>query len=319
MDIVKEDQLRQEFRDILFSLAESQEMLRDEDERLKIYERLEKLYYSPNKDDSFRHFYSDIFSVLTSLKNHEKPGSSDILGQNLSVIRQDYHAINTDENGKPIDISYAIRKLYDHVSLDMARMGYSDAEDRKLSQKESLSIIQAQVNAARAATESVQAQLATQENKLKNVQKEYIAILGIFASIVLAFTGGIAFSTSVLQNLHAVSVYRITGAILLIGIVLTNILYGLFYYVDRLVNKPDTRKIKPLLIANAILIIFLIVMCIGWWFGVAENRNARINSATTEQTVADPLIATNDDNITLETDSPPLAPEVIPPKNNTNS
>ena len=39
----------------------------------------------------------------------------------------------------------------------------------------------------------------------KDVQKEYIAILGIFAAVVLAFTGGIAFTTSVLQNIHMVS------------------------------------------------------------------------------------------------------------------
>ena len=42
-------------------------------------------------------------------------------------------------------------------------------------------------------------------------QREYISILGIFAAVVLAFTGGIAFSTSVLKNINTVSVYRITG------------------------------------------------------------------------------------------------------------
>lgn len=36
------------------------------------------------------------------------------------------------------------------------------------------------------------------QQQVKGVEKEYISILGIFASIVLAFVGGITFSTSVL-------------------------------------------------------------------------------------------------------------------------
>ena len=35
-------------------------------------------------------------------------------------------------------------------------------------------------------------------NRVQEKQKEYITILGIFASIVLAFTGGMVFSSSVL-------------------------------------------------------------------------------------------------------------------------
>ena len=36
--------------------------------------------------------------------------------------------------------------------------------------------------------------------EIKGVEKEYITILGIFASIVLAFVGSFTFSTSVLNN-----------------------------------------------------------------------------------------------------------------------
>lgn len=46
MDIIKEEQQRQEFRNILFELAESQLSLKEKSDRSKIYQRLEKLYYS---------------------------------------------------------------------------------------------------------------------------------------------------------------------------------------------------------------------------------------------------------------------------------
>ncbi len=48
------------------------------------------------------------------------------------------------------------------------------------------------------------------QERQEDMQKEYITILGIFAAIVLAFTGGIVFSSSVLENIDKPSIYRIS-------------------------------------------------------------------------------------------------------------
>lgn len=286
MDLPGEEKQRREFRDILFSLAKSQEILKETADRAKVYKRLEDLYYAPQKEDSFRHFYSDIFSVLTTIKQGDAPGSIDVLGQNLAEIRKGYRAINRDSTGNLIDISDNIKKLYDHVSLDIARMGYSDAADRELSQQSSLADIQAQIETVKSEMHSVQenfkAQAEDVENSLNGAQKDYIAILGIFAAVVLAFTGGIAFSTSVFQNLHNSSIYRVLIVSLIIGLVLINVLYGLFFYVDRLVNKKTERKTTPLWIPNAIFLILIVATIIGWYTGVAEKRNVRIENSVTE-------------------------------------
>ena len=125
MDLKTEQEKRKEFCDILFGLAKDQEMLQDEAKRQDVYERLEKLYYSPNREDRYRHFYSDIFTVLTQIQQDPKQGDINILGQNLSLIRMEYRPQNRDEQGNIIDISDSIRKLYDHVSLDIARILYS--------------------------------------------------------------------------------------------------------------------------------------------------------------------------------------------------
>lgn len=127
MDIIKEEPQRQEFRNILFELAESQLSLKEKSDRSKIYQRLEKLYYSREAENGFRHFYSDIFLVLSQIEVGDKAGSIDVLGQNLLEIRKGYQTLNSAEDGSTINISDSIRKLYDHVSLDIARMRYSDA------------------------------------------------------------------------------------------------------------------------------------------------------------------------------------------------
>ena len=57
------------------------------------------------------------------------------------------------------------------------------------------------------------------EDHFKGMEKEYISILGIFASIVLAFVGGLTFSTSVLANIDKASIYRLVIIACIIGIV----------------------------------------------------------------------------------------------------
>ncbi|MCD8346799.1 MAG: hypothetical protein LUD16_02385, partial [Lachnospiraceae bacterium] len=228
--------------------------------RINTYKRLEALYDTPLEEKRFRHFYSDIFSVLTQIKQNPDLGDINILGQNLDVIRSGYQAKNYAESGRLIDVSDAINKLYDHVNLDIARISYTESENWKLSGEESIQNIQSQVNGMAYRIESVQ---KNTEEKISNQQKEYISILGIFAAVVLAFTGGTAFSSSVLESISLVSAYRVLIVALVIGLILVNILFGLFFYVNKIVCKEE--KLKPLIISNAIilvLILLVIVACI---------------------------------------------------------
>ena len=288
MDLTKEQSQRKEFYDILFELAKNQEILQDKGTRHEMYKRLEALYYSPNKEDRYRHFYSDIFTVLTQIQQASNQGDINILGQNLSLIRAGYNPQNRDEQGNIIDISDSIRKLYDHVSLDIARISYSDAGDRKTAGETAIVDMQSQLNQIKTEIDKAKMAQNNVEAELGKQQREYIAILGIFAAIVLAFTGSIVFSTSVLKGINTVSVYRIIMISLIIGLVLINVLFGLFYYVDRLVNglQKNRKKLKPLLFSNVILCVLLSITIIAWYYGWVEKRDTRIKENTkTEQMI----------------------------------
>lgn len=286
MDLKKEAQQRSCFRDILFELAKSQVLLQDGYERVGMYKRLEALYDAETPEKRFRHFYSDIFSVLTQIQQNPQLGSIDVLGQNMEVIRNGYNPQNKAPDGKrTIDVSDAINKLYDHVSLDIARITYSDAADRRISGDAAMEKVQSRLRSMESELQQAQdinrdfeatkQKLVMVEDKLKDSQKEYISILGIFAAVVLAFTGGIAFSTSVLNNIAQASVYRTVFVSLVIGLVLVNVLFGLFYYVNCLVNKD--KKIQPLVISNLVIVTLLALTFAAWNCGWVENRDNRIN------------------------------------------
>ena len=274
MDTSKEEVQRNKFRDILFELASNQELLKDKSVRAKMYSRLEALYWPEKSEKPFRHFYSDIFSVLTAIRKNTDLGDINVLGQNLSMIREKYTpGINLDSTGKKIDISDSIRKLYDHVSLDIARITYSEEGDRKTSGEAAILDVQSQINVIEPKIEEAMNVQNTLSEELGKQQREYIAILGIFASIVLTFIGGIVFSTSVLQNIGAVSVYRLAAIVLLIGMVLSNMLYGLFYYVNHLIYNNKKISATLIILANCLMLLMLALVFASWLFGVVERRN----------------------------------------------
>ena len=274
MDTSKEEVQRNKFRDILFELASNQELLKDKSVRAKMYSRLEALYWPEKSEKPFRHFYSDIFSVLTAIRKNTDLGDINVLGQNLSMIREKYTpGINLDSTGKKIDISDSIRKLYDHVSLDIARITYSEEGDRKTSGEAAILDVQSRINVIEPKIEEAMNVQNTLSEELGKQQREYIAILGIFASIVLTFIGGIVFSTSVLQNIGAVSVYRLAAIVFLIGMVLSNMLYGLFYYVNHLIYNNKKISATLIILANCLMLLMLALVFASWLFGVVERRN----------------------------------------------
>lgn len=288
MDLSGELKQREEFRNILFALAQSQELLQDKQERFKMYKCLEALYDAQKKEERFRHFYSDIFSVLTQIQLNPKLGDMEILGQNLDIIRKGYQPQNQAEDGRTIDISDSINKLYDHVNLELARIRYSDSGDRKISEEEAIKEVRTQMNALQSEMGEMQSKMGEMQSKMEETEKkisdqqrEYIAILGIFAAVVLAFTGGMVYSTSVLENISNVSIYRIVLVSLVIGFVLLNILFALFYYIDKLVNKR--KNVKPMIVTNIIIIVFMLVTIVAWLWGFVEFRNGRIQGIVEKQ------------------------------------
>lgn len=244
MTILDEEERRDLLNEILKELSKSQNVLRERKDRIDFFIRLESVYYNC-RGDNFRHFYSDIFSTLTLIDGEANIGSLDILAQNIKTIKEGYIPNkNQDENGKNINIKKEIVKLYDHTSLDIARINYtktmtndalSELERNKMLVRElEDKICESEKMLKERFEKSVEdaEKLSNQvEEKQKDMQKEYITILGIFAAIVLAFTGGTVFSSSVLENIDKASIYRITLIAFIIGLVFFNLIWLLIDFI----------------------------------------------------------------------------------------
>lgn len=195
----------------------------------KTVENINLYIASSNKLD--RILYSEISNYVFSLEMSERG----IFATNLEKLL--LYSLD-DKNTVREDSKKLIVKIYDHFQL-------------ALHQIENVNNIFA--NSIEEAKENLQKQI-------KGVEKEYISILGIFAAVVLAFVGGITFSTSVLQNISAVSVFRLLLVVDFLAFVLINVIYILVKFIFT-INEKDAKlfNIKALNIACLIIAVIIII------------------------------------------------------------
>lgn len=262
----KIDENRERFKKLLFKLALRQDTFSSSQERRNIYLELEEIYCGDADTANFRHFYSDIFAVLSQIDDDISLGNLEILSQNMELVRKGYKPMNRDKNGKLIDIGMSVNKLYGHINLDIARINYF-----KKTEMRSYDELQKVMRTTKELEEKTE-DMKDAVEKVDEMQKQYITILGIFASIVLAFTGGIAFSTSVLENIGNASIYRVILIATGLAFVLLNIIYVLTRFVQEIAKK-NTDEIKyPVYMKtlNGVCIAAVIVVIVCWWFDLSR-------------------------------------------------
>lgn len=239
-----------DLKDLLKELSESQEIIND-DSIVNYVEKLKEIY---DIESNFRHLYSEIFSTIADIciTDNEK---LEFLANNLRYI-YDYVMENERSNE---NFQKNILKLYDHVNLDVARLNFWRRTENKI--KEENEKLQESIQSAQKDLQNVQ-------KKSANMQKDYVAILGIFSAVLLTFIGNIAFSTSVLANIHQSSMYRISFITVFLGFVVFNLLVYLMNFI-KAVMDVDVSLVTDFLEhrknINCFFIVMLIALVIAWF------------------------------------------------------
>lgn len=247
-------------------------------------------------DENFRHEYSSISGKIRELNSEELNGQKIFQLDNLLFnIRNVYdYAV---KNEKPYVKN--LFKLKDHIGLETGRIMLVEQIEWKISngqesigtqldyiqnlavslgeQVHTSAALQGQlrkdeednkinIEKAKEALINLNSAADEMEQKIESVHKDSITILGIFASIVLSFTAGIVYSTSVFENVHKASPYRIVGVTLLIGFVLTNVLTILLLYIDRvrMVRHGTIQYPKSIKLLNFLFVSGFIADFITW-------------------------------------------------------
>lgn len=180
-------------------------------------DNLKKIY-----DGDFRHEYSRITQFLVRIDDSE---AADMLIGKIDSLNREIDEISIKKN---------IEKLIDHITLENIRLSklrdLSDANVKYKDLLESYNKLEEKIKNTSKMEEKI-------SEKIENNNNQSITILGIFAGIVMAFTGGLSFIASSMQHINAISKYRLIFIIILLSMVMFNTIFMLIYTIGKLTNR----------------------------------------------------------------------------------
>lgn len=158
----------------------------------------------------------------------------------------DANGIEDDADIVWLRANTSLEKLYDHVSLEAKRAAYSGSRAQMLLKD----LSEAETSLAKANCSLAEAQRTAHKanKKAKALQRETIAILGIFSAITLAFNASASFTTSSIAeaNSDTTNIFQIAFVVSIVGFFLINILYASFAFVYRIVEgKSEDMDVAP--------------------------------------------------------------------------
>ena len=168
-----------------------------------------------------RILYSEITNRIFNIDDKE---DGTILSNAEKLV--DYADANMNENEDDIRCYRMICKFWDHCNL-----AYKQKELNKNTQ-ESLN------NQFKSYMEPYINDFKQSE---KEMQTQYISILGVFAAIVLAFTGGMTLSASVLNNIHHASVYKLIIIACIVGLIFMFMMWLLMDFIRSIHGQLDRK------------------------------------------------------------------------------
>lgn len=284
----------------LNELIEEMYVLSSEADYADLCNKFESIYLDQDGqvDKNFRHEYASISGKIRELNeeniNGEKVYSIDNLLENISNL-YDFAV----KSKKPYVKN--LFKLKDHIGLEAGRISSveemkwqitngQESVTAKLDYMNELALHMAEqlhnsantlshlqllekqneenIKKAQDTLDSLDKSADEVEAKIESVHNDSITILGIFASIVLSFTAGIVFTSSVLQNIDKASPFRLVGITLLIGFVIINVITILLAYINKIRAVKYTKIVYPRCVTflNAFIIFAFLVDVALWIF-----------------------------------------------------
>ena len=224
-NIAKVDELRRATRKICRSLLESNEEYDPKNTVSCIN------VFITTKVDIFRILYSDINSWFMLLKSDERENVISNVDALLQYVMDDS---NVDKK-----VARIVLKIYDHLQLVIAQI------DRT----------------KKTITPYIDEVKDKMHDDLKNIEREHVTILGIFAAIVLAFVGTFTFSTSVLNNVGKTPMVELLVIALLIVFAFCGIMSMLINFLREI--NGLRHSMRWILYVATVVVMFALGIFIG--------------------------------------------------------
>lgn len=192
--------------------------------------------------DGYRHSYSSLFSSVKEINDNHNTYSTEFLLENLQNLKN----IASSQNFEDEKVEKSIYKFYDHVMLELLRLQhYGQIEDNARALKAQLEADKKTIEELNTKLKESKESLDSANEKAKNIQAETIGIIGIFAAVTLAFSGGLSYLSSAISSIYNSPTLKLILILLICGFVLFNTIFVLLYVVARIIDKNIFFRCNP--------------------------------------------------------------------------
>ncbi len=187
----------------------------------------------------FRHSYSGFFPLIQKISGSDQQESLDYLGDNLEGIRNYIERDFISGKKEFEDIYDQLNKLCDHLTLEIGRWNYYSQYEQKLDD------INTRTTSLNENMDGATRELRKASKQAASIQTELIAVLSIFAAIVVTFSGGFTFLGGVMTSIGNVKDYEVAILTAIIcGMVIFNTIFLLMYLVGKITERNIYAKCK---------------------------------------------------------------------------
>lgn len=212
-------------------ILELSEKVLDEqqNEHFAVIKKLQVIY-----KDGYKHLYSDFFPILLKIVEQNNDCDIEYLATNLEVIRETLEIDYSNGTNQYTDIYEQFTKLCDHLNLQISEITFFSSTESKIN--DAIATMRQTDNNLRKAQE----ELSEASLRAKTLQTELIAVLSIFAAIVITFSGGFTFLGSVMTSINEAKCYEM---IILTAMICGIIMFNTIFLMMSLVAKITERNI----------------------------------------------------------------------------
>ncbi|HIS83084.1 TPA: hypothetical protein IAD41_05715 [Candidatus Scatenecus faecavium] len=206
-----------------------------ESEKIREYAfKLKDLY-----NNNFRHSYSEFFPIIVDIAKEENY-NLEFLSSNIeelkNILEQDY--TKEDKKREFKGLYKSLVKLGDHLNLEIGRYNYFSSSEKKLID------IEKYTETSQDKLTHATSELENAKEKIHAMQTELIAVLSIFAAIVLTFSCSINLIGSVLTHMNEAPFFKATFFTLLCGFIVINLIFVMMYFISKIIGRSIYASCK---------------------------------------------------------------------------
>ena len=178
----------------------------------------------------FRHSYSLFFPIITEI-GEDTVSNVEFLANNLEQIKNIVEKDNLKDDKEFKKLYSPLLKLTDHINLEIARyLSYMKREEQA-------AILEQKIEKSNISLNQAKNELGIASRKIKSVQGELIAVLSIFAAIVMTFSGGLNILNGVLAASNNLRFSERILFLLICGFILINFIFAMMYFVAKITDR----------------------------------------------------------------------------------